>query len=245
MLKWTRIKREAFAKELANLINIDGEDLKITINDWWRPDCTLDGDIDPKEVTTAGIPDNILPESNKKEIRQWWLKYSKGANTPNWDFICSANIGGVKGLIIIEAKSHKNEVKKEGKIFKNQSSYSSKANHDRISQAIKEARDDLSKGIKISIDHDYQLSNRIAYTWKFTTLGIPVILIYLGFINDTEMEDIGEPFKSADEWNKFIKDYIKDIFPVKLLEKKVPCGNSYFYFLLRSIEIKDIKNRLV
>lgn len=248
LLQWMHIKREAFTKELANLINISGLDVKITSKDWWRPDCTLDGGVYPEEVTTQGIHKSILYPEHKKEISEWWIKHPKGANTPNWDFISGANIEGVQGLIIIEAKSHKNEIKKDGKILQNGSSDKSEENHIHIRQAIEEAKNRLSKnykGINISIDNHYQLSNRIAYAWKFATLGIPIMLIYLGFINDMEMEDIGEPFKSADEWNEFMKGCIKDIFPVELLEKKINCGKSYFYFLLRSIEIKDIKNRLV
>lgn len=250
LLRWIHKERDAFVRDLINLINIP--EVKITANDWWRPDCTIDGGLYPEEVTTEGISDNIgiLPEDYKKKIKEWWLKHHKGANTPNWDFISSANIEGTKGLLIIEAKSHKNEIHKDGKILKDGSSKNSKENHIRIFKAIEEAKNGLSKNynlynFNLSIGNYYQLSNRIAYAWKFATLGIPIILIYLGFIKDIEMSDAGEPFDSPEDWNEFIKRHIKDIFPVELLERKINCGKGFFYFLVRSKEIENISQREV
>lgn len=238
LLQWMHKERDVFVRDLNNLINIP--EVKITANNWWRPDCTIDGSIYPEEITTEGIPDKILSLYYKKKIKNdWWLKYHQGAKTPEWDFIGNANIGGAKGLIIIEAKSHKEEIPKLDKCR-------SGKNREHIHQAIEEVNNNLSKNYKdfnfnLSIDNHYQLSNRIVYAWKFATLGIPVVLIYLGFINDNEMKDVGKPFNSSEDWNEFIKCYIKDIFPVELLGKKIVCGKGYFYFLISS---KEIENRL-
>ena len=64
-----------------------------------------------------------------------------------------------------------------------------------IGAALAEACDGLAQlGIatRISRDSHYQLSNRLAFTWKLATLGVPTVLVYLGFIGDEGIRDAGE-----------------------------------------------------
>lgn len=35
------------------------------------------------------------------------------------------------------------------------------------------------------------MSNRFAWAWKLATMEVPVVLVYLGFLNATEMGDQG------------------------------------------------------
>ncbi len=43
----------------------------------------------------------------------------------------------------------------------------------------------------------YQLCNRVAWAWKLADLGVPGVLVFLGFLNATEMRDQGQLFSTA------------------------------------------------
>lgn len=236
LLQWTRMERNSFAQSLTRLIN--QPDVTVGVDDWWRPN----GDSNRLEARTETLPDSVLSQEHKSAVRNWWLRHPRGANTPNWDFIGSVTIKGAKGLLLIEAKSHKNEASCDGKLLKFDASEKSSENHEHIQKAITEANCYLSSkhpDISISTDSHYQLANRIAYAWKFASLGIPVILIYLGFLNDMKMQDVGEPFHSESDLKKFMNGYLNDVFPAELLGKEIHCGLSSFRFFLRSINISD------
>jgi hypothetical protein len=65
------------------------------------------------------------------------------------------------------------------------------ASHETIGAAIESARMGFEAGTRlawhISRDSHYQISNRFAWSWKLTQLGIPVVLVYLGFLNASDM----------------------------------------------------------
>ena len=44
------------------------------------------------------------------------------------------------------------------------------------------------------------MSNRFAWAWKLTELGIPVILVYPGLLNTEEMLDQGIPLNKHRSW---------------------------------------------
>ena len=87
----------------------------------------------------------------------------------------------------------------------------SQENHKQIGWAIAEASDGLAsttgKPWGLSRDHHYQLSNRFAWSWKLASLGIPAVLLYLGFLN---AQDMAEPlFRSEAEWTRAIRDHCR------------------------------------
>lgn len=129
-------------------------------------------------------------EAFKEEIERWWLKHPDNANTPNWDIACIAEIDGSCGLVLVEAKAHKGELSR-GKKSKSTGSDKSGENRTRIGEAIEVASSELHESSKLefnlSLDSPYQLSNRFAWSWKLANLNIPIILVYLGFINAYEM----------------------------------------------------------
>ena len=128
----------------------------------------------------------------KEKIEGWWLKHPKNANTPNWDIACIAEIHGRSGLILVEAKAHKSELSRETKKSYNTDSINSKQNHEKIMDQIKEASKKLGSisGLDFNLNEHspYQLSNRFAWCWFLATNGIPIVLVYLGFIKANEME---------------------------------------------------------
>ena len=95
--------------------------------------------------------------------------------------------------------------------------------HDEIGNAISEARGALlhyCDNVSISRDNHYQLSNRIAYTWKLASMGIPTILLYLGFTNDPAWTSAQDHFESKQQWNDAIKSYFTEVGAKDLLDKR-------------------------
>ena len=192
------------------------------------------------EARLETIPDDILSflqkdNSFREDIRSWWLPSKAKGNPVNWDFLCTAIIEGKPGLILAEAKSHKNELKKEGKPLNTQKVVSAEdqlKNHEKIGQAISEAQGGLTcslDGVNISRDTHYQLSNRVAFLWRLISWNIPVILIYLGFINDLTLDPKKfKLFNGVDNWEKELEEYFKGVFPFPGNNKaiKIDCNKN-------------------
>ena len=162
------------------------------------------------------------------------------ANRPNWKLLTSCKIGGKKGLVLVEAKANCAELKYEGK-GEPENTKNSRENHKKIDEAIKEARKALDKavpGVRISLKSHYQLANRVAYTWKLASLGIPTVLVYLGFFMDKGIVDVGEPFKDESHWIWVMRDYIKGVIPEEFLERPIDCGQASMWMIIRSREIQ-------
>ena len=116
---------------------------------------------------------------------------------------------GEPGLLLVEAKAHAEELAAEGK--PRPTSENSRRNHERIGLAITQATAGLhvqtGRRWDLSRDHHYQLSNRFAWSWKLVSLGIPVVLVFLGFLNACEVADVGDPFLSEEEWIRILKEH--------------------------------------
>ncbi|NLO44871.1 MAG: hypothetical protein GX106_07990 [Candidatus Cloacimonetes bacterium] len=206
------------------------------------------GFTEPKEQMLGNIKDEvfnkILTTSKKRELKRWWLKYIRGnPSTPNWDFISTCKIDDKPGLFLVEAKAHAAE---NSSAAKTKNSTTNEDNHERIAEAIIEAKNNLEiiTDLKFGIQRDryYQMSNRFAWTWKLADLGIPVVLVYLGFLNAKDMEAKGKiMFKNH---NDFVASMTKGD-PAKIVdpnawEKKFEVGDGEkktpFIALLRSLE---------
>ncbi len=200
---------------------VDLSDVMVSPSDRWIPYRKL--------VLRNGAWDNIpareveLDKSNdlvcreiQLQLKTWWLAVpgrGKGARTPNWDIASTCTIMGKPGLILIEAKAHSNELNTDGKPLRSNAPPNSIKNHERIELAIAEAAAQFQRATgkrwNMSRDHHYQLSNRFAWSWKPASLGIPVVLLYLGFLNAQDMADDGPLFRSEAEWTCAMKDHYR------------------------------------
>ena len=167
------------------------------------------------------------------ELRRWWLASPRGANTPNWDIAMVVEIEGRMGLILVEAKAHVSELSTAGK-GKPTTSAESRANHTRISEAIDEATHHLrsaAPNLSSSRDICYQLSNRLAFTWKLASLGVPVVLLYLGFVGDMGIADVGEPFLDEARWSKALDEHLSAVGANELFGRRHELGGAPFWML--------------
>ena len=88
----------------------------------------------------------------------------------------------------------------------------------------------------------YQLCNRFAWSWKIASLGVPVVLIYLGFLNAREMLDQGEPFINHAAWKARLRSHAKSIVPEEAWGKRFQINGVPAWFLIKSMELPvDVK----
>ena len=177
---------------------------------------------------------SFLTAGQRESVTSWWLARRRGANTPNWDIACTATVGGQEGLILIEAKAHSDELKVDGKKPGNEE------NHRQIGAAIQEANAALNAilpGWSLSRDSHYQLANRFAWSWKIASLGVPVVLVYLGFLQAEEMRDQGEPFADQDAWESCVKEWSRGIVPEAAWAEPLSVQGTPLRPLLRSLEV--------
>lgn len=202
------------------------------------------GRIDPSESTLTGTGAPFLSASQKAVISEWWLVHSRGSKLPTWDLVARARDGhGQPALILVEAKAHRTELKSDGKARAIRKSIAeqarSDANHEKIGAAIHGASAALRNslpGIAISRDASYQFSNRIAFAWKLASLGVPVALIYLGFIGDQSISP-KEYIQSIDHWRTAFLEHVEPLFPWTGIEREISCGESSFWLLVRTLDV--------
>ena len=170
-------------------------------------------------------------------LRKWWLAHERGANTPNWDIAMGCEVEGLPGLIVVEAKANVPELSVAGKPVDSTASAASAENHQRIGLAINEACVELQRlsvATAISRDSHYQLANRVAFTWKLASLGVPTVLVYLGFLGDDGIEDAGAPFADSAHWEATFAEYAHAMVPKDLFERRIDCGAAAAWFQVRS-----------
>jgi len=234
ILDWTDLEDDVFRQSLNELLDPSGA--VVGPADFWMPR----GYGMPKEVKLDAGYSSFLSKARKRHLSDWWLVHKRGANVPNWDLVATCSIEGQSGLILVEAKAHENELILAGKILSAGASANSRENHERIGEAIEEARralDRVTSGVGISRDSHYQLSNRVAFAWKLASLGVPAILVYLGFIGDTGIADVGPHFRSAAHWQETVWDYMKQVLPSDFVECPIPCGAATMQLIIRSKDV--------
>jgi len=197
-------------------------------------DCWMPRGPDAPAEARLGDASTLLSDGLREAVTAWWLIAREGANTPNWDLAATAAIDGRPGLVLVEAKAHDRELKAEGK------SPGNAANHARIRVAIDEANQALNSlrpGWDLSRDSYYQLANRLAWSWKLASLGVPVLLVYLGFTGAEEMRDQGAPFGSAADWERLVLGHSAGIVPESAWRQPLSVGGVTLAATIRSAEV--------
>ncbi len=191
------------------------------------------GFLNSEEAKLGESPD-FLPKDLQNQLTKWWLIRKEGANTPNWDLVSACRVSGKPGIILVEAKAHESELEMAGKKPGN------KANDLQIRTAIAEASRGLNSiipGWQLCCESHYQVSNRFAWAWKLATLGVPTVLIYLGFIGATEMSDRGRVFQSRQDWQSAVHAHTKGIVPTGAWGQMIHTSGAPMWPLIRSLEL--------
>lgn len=206
--------------------------------------CMPRGYGNPQEARLESFLSQALPDMQlSAQLQEWWLVHTRGANTPNWDIAVACEVEGRRGLVLVEAKANWPELGRSGKKLPEGASPHSVENHLRIGTAIEEslaAWQQIDSGVAVSRDTHYQLSNRLAFSWKLASLGIPVVLIYLGFMGDDGIRDAGEPFRDDANWRAAFSEYAASVVPIELFEMRHDFGSAPVWLGVRSARVLEI-----
>ncbi|MEE9442689.1 MAG: hypothetical protein V3V99_08475 [candidate division Zixibacteria bacterium] len=218
---------EQVAERLTRLITPLG---LVSANDNWMPQ----GFDDVKEAQLHNAQRLLDVNPYGQALKSWWLAVARrNPVTPNWDIASTCTIDGKPGLLLVEAKAHHGELNPNDCIgAKNEK------NIERIGEAVGEANDGLNKirdGWNLSHKSHYQLCNRFAWSWKLATLGIPVVLVYLGFLNADEMPN---PFPDPQSWDNAVRNYARNLVPESVWGNKLMFDDTPLYPIIRSMKIR-------
>lgn len=211
---------------------------RVGLEDHWMPG----GFLRPDEAKLGEISGFLSPQE-RENVTAWWLQVRRNANTPNWDIVSTCAIENRRGLVLVEAKAYDMELRPEGKV---KTEETNENNHEHIALAIRQANDglnDILGGWSLSRDSCYQLANRFAWAWKLADMGTPVVLVYLGFLNATEMEDRGHNFLNHQEWYNCIMSHTGGVVPHEAWERILRIRGTPLVPLVRSADFSVTTGR--
>ncbi len=110
----------------------------ISVYDNWMPKSLHH----EKEAELKDFLKYNFPQELGENIHDWWLTVKHAnAQTPNWDLVSTCTIHGKRGILLVEAKAHWDELENEshGKKLESNASENSKSNHEHIGKAIAQA----------------------------------------------------------------------------------------------------------
>lgn len=241
--------RHAVAARLTDLVGLP--EVAISANDFWMPRgkpvrTGWGWDKRPAAEARLDYDAGFVGPEVRRQLREWWLVVMSGAATPNWDVASTCKIEGREGLLLVEAKAHSNELSGAGK--SKPSTENGWKNHERIGSAIRQANDGLGRVTRgtwgLSRDSRYQLANRFAWSWKLTRLGVPVVLLYLGFLNAEDMASDGAPFRSEDDWVRALKDHARGVVDDSCWGNRLEVAGTPFRPLIRATDLPFMLNLL-
>lgn len=87
--------------------------------------------------------------------------------------------------------------------------------------------------------------NRIAFGWKLASLGIPTVLVYLGFTGDTGIADVGEPFTSDEHWQTAFHDDVRGVCrqPDRVQQRPLQGSRAPLWILSGSRRVLEVSLR--
>lgn len=233
-------KKDEVAARLTKLISPWGH---VHTSDSWMPD----GFTDCEEAQLHTAERIILDPRVRSALANWWLAfYGPRTTTPNWDLASTCTVQGRPGVLLVEAKAHDAELRNEerGKPLGSEDgrgvSIESRRNHVRIGACIQEASLALSGETKLpwafSRDWNYQMANRFSWSWKLTELGLPVILVYLGFLACNEMQkgESQEAFSCERDWEQLVYDHSYYLFPRDVWNRELRVHGQSLIPLIRT-----------
>ena len=99
----------------------------------------------------------------------------------------------------------------------------------------------LSHRVKLSTDSHYRLSWHFALAWKLAQLGVPVVLLYLGFLDATELEPDGRlTFTDHAMWEKCVFEKTSKPLPEEIWDAEFQVPNGAKISVLRRTMLLDL-----
>ena len=139
-------------------------------------------------------------------------------------------------------QAHHDELEHEtaGKSLDSAASTNSRRNHVRIGACLEEASLALTaetgRPWALSRDHHYQMSNRFGWAWKLADFGVPVVLVYLGFLGCDDMAKDSAVIATAEEWQRLVKAHSASIVPPDIWDQPWQVHGRVFVPLIRVLD---------
>jgi len=177
----------------------------------------------------------------------WWLAHKTNKNRrPTWDLIGELHGDNNRsGILLVEAKGNVKELTPKKGMTKSTGSQKSDANENQIKKRIRETQRVLNRlnrsKITLPFDEHYQLVNRLAYSCHLASLGYNVVLLYLGFCQDTYFDD---PILNDRHWQRVMGGYMEDVVSQSFPEIRHDLdGGGSLQMLIETSEIKSVSVR--
>ena len=222
--------KDRVARRLTGIVG--RPEVEVSADDRWQPQGTHKVREAELDKLRKGDVD-LLTDEIRGQLQEWWLIEGRGrSRTPSWDIASTCTVSGRKGLLLVEAKAHSDELSEGDRCA------AGPTNRKRIVSALGEANAGLQEATggpwRLSAEHRYQLANRFAWSWKLATLGVPVVLVYLGFLNAVEMTDKGTPFVSHGDWKDALLQYCSASIDTACWETTLDIGGTPLLPSIRS-----------
>lgn len=193
---------------------------------------------DPKEEQVGVFGGKHLDgQADWEALKGWWPKRG-----PQWDLLIPCSFENGRGLVLVEAKAHEGELDWKGKGPADESKQESLDNHELIARSIAEATKALDKkmpGFGTCRDKHYQLSNRIAHMWKLADMGLPVVLLYLGFTGDTYFKN--DYLRDDDHWQRVMGGYMHKVVPQEFPGQTLSfASGGSATMLVKALPVKEV-----
>ena len=224
-------------------------DVTVAPNDWWMPygkPVRTNNGWDGKPAAEAQLDrvDGFVEPELRRQLLDWWLACKSRPKTPHWDVASSCTIEGKEGLLVVEAKAHSKELSRNGK--RKPSSENGRKSHAQSGSAIEQANVGLRRVTggtwALSRDRRYQLANRFAWSWKLASLGVPVVLLYIGFLNAEDMARDGALFRSESDWARTLTDHARGVADDCCWGRRLEVNGTPLRPLIRAIDVPFTPN---
>jgi len=235
-LQLTSLNNDIVAEFLTELVKPHAQ---VVAESVWIPR----GMLAPREAELGKAKEFLSDRQRTKAINWWLADPQPNTRIPNWDVVSNCTVKGRPGLVLVEAKSHLSELR-EG-----DSSKAKGENRKKIEDALAKADEKLNElisGWKLDAHSHYQLSNRFAWAWNVASMGVPVVLVYLGFLNAREMiTDARQVFHSAKDWEDRVRNYSNGVVPSSMWNGVVWVNEQTpLHALIRAAEV-TVKAKVV
>lgn len=113
-------------------------------------------------------------------------------------------------------------------------------------RAIQEANErwqQIDPRVNVTRETRLQLANRLAFTWKLGMVGIPTVLVYLGFTRDDGIRDVGTSYPDGTDWARAFGECAEGRFSAELWGKRADLGPAPVWVVVEGREVLNLSPR--
>lgn len=207
----------------------------VSASDVWCPD----GFHRPREVTLVGCDERLLDRAHQLALARWWIgargeELVMGKRTaaglratrrtlPTWDLASTARAGRARVLMLGAATAHLGELVRRARTRR------PRTNQGTIGPALAEATrglDAVTPGWNLT-RAPRPLAHQLAWAWKLASLGVPVMVVYVGFLHVSEAETEHAWCPERESWSVDLRSHLTHVVPAGAWGARLPIGHAW------------------